>query len=119
MQIDDPVILIRINQMYKDGMSAQALYEATQGEWKVSARREGARYAFAVYDGIVREVYRIDRWVPAGTVRYRTRKVSGGGGRWEFEGAVADERIRARYVGQSVKELFRPGNANPIMYVNC
>jgi hypothetical protein len=45
-------------------MSAEELFEATHGVWKLSERRVRALYAFAVYKGVVREVYRIDRGIP-------------------------------------------------------
>lgn len=106
MRIDEPGILFRINEMYREGMSAQALYEATRGEWKVGPRRAQASYAFAVYEGIVREAYRIERWFPAGTTQYRTHTFNGDPDQWEFEGVLAEEGIRARYVGQSVSAYF-------------
>ena len=65
--IEEPVILIRINKLYRHGMSDIELYDATRGVWKVGARRERASYAFAVFEGIVREVYKINEWFPAGT----------------------------------------------------
>jgi hypothetical protein len=64
--VKEDAILIRINQLYRSNMNSQELYEATRGVWKVGLRRYKAKYAMAVYQGIVREVYRIDRWVPAG-----------------------------------------------------
>ena len=39
-------------------------------------------------------------------------------GRWEFTGRVAPEEVRSRYVGRSVAHYFRPGNVNPVMYLN-
>ena len=70
----------------------------------------------AVYQGIVREVYRIDQWHPAGTLEYRTRDSSDfrDSGRWEFSGEVARE-IREEYAGFSVGK----GGQNPIRYVNA
>lgn len=53
-------MLIRIPQLYRPGMSREALYEATRGHWKVGPRRERAEFAMAVAGGIVREVYEID-----------------------------------------------------------
>ncbi len=108
-------ILITINQLYRSDMSAEELYEATRGIWVIGSRRETADYAMAVYQGIVREVYRIKTWHPAGTLPYRTRDPEGfiGSGRWEFEGSVASD-ISGEYVGFSVGL----GGQNPIRYVN-
>lgn len=66
-------------------------------------RRERADFAFAIYRGIVREVYRIDSWYPAVTLDYETRDLieSRGSGRWEFERTVAED-VRDLYVGKLV-----------------
>jgi len=110
-----PSILITINCLYRSGMTPLELYEATRGIWKVGDQRENIQYALAVYQGVVREVYRIHRWHPAGTLEYATRpelREFEGSGRWEFEGEVAQD-IRELYVGRSVGR----GNQNPIRYV--
>ena len=73
VKIIDPVILIRINKTYRNDMSAHALYEATRGVWVVGPRRENAKLALAVFNGMVREVYEIREWQPAGTTAYTTR----------------------------------------------
>lgn len=108
-------ILITINKLYRSDMTTLELYEATRGIWVVGPRRKKAEYAMAVYQGIVREVYRIQKWFPAGTLEYKTRDSSSfiDSGRWEFMGSVADE-IREEYVGFSVGK----GGQNPIRYTN-
>jgi hypothetical protein len=86
------------------------------GSGVIGPRREEAELALAVYQGIVREVYRIERWHPAGTLPYRTRDDVAkyrGSGRWEFEGTIASD-VRDRYVGFSVGK----GWQNPVRYVN-
>jgi len=108
-------VLITINRLYRSAMSAEELYEATRGIWVVGPRREQAEYALAVYQGIVREVYKIEQWLPAGTLPYHTRDASQfkATDRWEFKGMVATA-IRDEYVGFSVGK----GGQNPIRYVN-
>jgi hypothetical protein len=108
-------ILITINKLYRSKMTPLELYEATRGTWVVGAHRFRAEYAMAVYQGIVREVYKIDKWHPAGTLEYQTRDSSTfkGNGRWEFSGNVADD-IHQEYIGFSVGK----GGQNPIRYVN-
>ena len=117
--IEEPVLLIRINQRYRPRMSPEALNEATRGIWKLGPRREGAKYAFAVFEGVVREVYEIGEWHPAGTLEYKTRTVGSKEGRWEFDGCVAPEAIRARYLGSSVNTYLAKHSQYPIKYVNC
>ena len=121
MNISDSAVLIRISKLYDESMTEEELYEATRGVWRIGARRNGAEYVFAIAGGMVLEVYKIKAWTTAGTLKYNTRprrdiEVEG---RWEFSGEKADEDIRARYVGKSVKEYFPRGASNPITYVNC
>jgi hypothetical protein len=119
VKVREPSILIRINQRYRPGMPARELYEVTRGVWAIGQRRETVRYAMAVYQGVIREVYRITGWHPAGSTqyRYRSRADVRAPGRWEFRGAVAERRIRKRYVGGSVEHLLPNGSRNPIRYV--
>jgi hypothetical protein len=81
---------------------------------------DNVRYALAVYDGVVQEVYEIAHWDPAGTTPYQTRKFQNAeiAGRWEFVGSVAPEDVRTRHVGKSVRSRFSRGAQNPITYVN-
>jgi|SRR5579863_1024919 len=119
-KIKENAILIRINKLYRSNMNALELYEATRGTWKLGLRRYKAKYAMAVYQGIVREVYRIDCWVPAGYSEYTTRKPEeiGKRGRWEFEGKV-EKRLSQRYVGKSVRKYFPKYNRSPVRFVSC
>jgi hypothetical protein len=118
--VKEDAILIRINRLYRSNMNAHELYEATRGIWKLDLRRYKAKYAMAIYQGIVQEVYRIDRWIPAGYSEYTTRspadlKVRG---RWEFEGNV-EKRLSKRYVGKSVRKYFPKHSQSSVQYVGC
>ena len=123
--ITERVILIRINQLYRSGMDADSLYDATRGVWVIGPRRELAEYAFAVYKGIVKEVYKIDHpWYPAGTgaTIYKTRPDCNGlweshPQRWEFKGERAESSIRDKYIDKSVKRYLTANSQNPIKYV--
>ncbi|MCY3962540.1 MAG: hypothetical protein OXG34_12885 [bacterium] len=57
-EIKERVILFRIPRLWSPEMSAEELYETTQGWWTLGPRRNGADYAFAVNRGVIREVYR-------------------------------------------------------------
>jgi hypothetical protein len=101
-------------------MPATELYEATRGVWKLGERRERANFAFAVFEGVVREVYEVHSWHPAGSQHYESRSDSDVRlkGRWEFRGQVAADEIRNKYVDRSVKKYLPPKAQNPIAYVN-
>ncbi|MFZ2037091.1 MAG: hypothetical protein WAU62_09275 [Dehalococcoidales bacterium] len=64
IEIKEPVIIIVPNKLFKRNISKDDLYEITRGNWVVAERRNKAKYAFSVYNGIVIEVYKIDRWAP-------------------------------------------------------
>jgi hypothetical protein len=114
-----PCVLITINNLYRSEMNPNELKEATRGIWRVGCRREKAEFAMAVFQGVMRQVYRIDRWLPAST-RYKTRDTAGfvESRRFEFEGNVARGKSK-NYVGKSVRHLVRQGSQNPIRYVDC
>lgn len=116
VKVQHKAILLTINSLYRSDMSKEELYETTRGIWKVGeAGRNKVEYAFALYQGIVLEVYRIKKWYPAGTLNYKTRDASEfkGSGRWEFSGTVARD-IRDEYIDFSVGKAGQ----NPIRYVN-
>lgn len=121
VQIEEPTLLFRLNRVYRRNMTPLELYEATRGIWRLGNRREGARLAMAVFQGVVREVYEIERWVPALTIPYETRVLTEeqAVGRWEFTGELASAERRERYVNGSVKEYLVQGSQNPCAYVNC
>jgi hypothetical protein len=99
-------------------MTPSELYDATRTSWKVGPKRERARYAFAVFEGIVREVYEITNWLPAGST-FNSRNPRGvrAKDRWEFVGRLAPERVRQRYMNRDVSAYFKQGAQNPISYV--
>ncbi len=95
IEVRRPAILIRINRLYRYGMADNELYDATRGSWRIDPRRAGrAQYAFAVYGGVVREVYAISKWLPAGST-YSAQDPHGVKirDRWEFVGTLADGGI--------------------------
>ena len=117
--ITDPVLLIRINRLYRPGMSELELYEVTRGVWTCGSRREKARYALAVYQGVVREIYEIVQWHKSGTLKYATRTQDLiDPRRWEFTGKVATGPA-AKYRGGAVDKYFSKGAQLPFTYVNC
>jgi hypothetical protein len=85
VKIREPAILIRIPRVYRYGMSPTELYDATRSAWRVGPRRIQARYAFAVNDGIVLEIYTIQHWFRAGAT-FSTRGTPAQPDRWEFIG---------------------------------
>lgn len=120
VELVHPILLIRINKLYRHNMSPEELYEATRGIWRLGERRYSAKYALAVFEGIVREVYEISNWYPARTTQYKTRDFGSRDirGRWEFVGIVAPNEIRDQYIVGSVRAYLHKGNQSPVVYVN-
>jgi len=127
IKVTEKAILIRINNAYSKDMSRFQLYEYTRGRWRVDREKASqAEYAFSIFKGIVKEVYRIEHWYPCGDIlsliiednnEYGKEKAHYGK-RSEFIGRLAAEPIRTRYVGKSVAHYFKVGAANPVQYVN-
>lgn len=127
-RIDEPVVAININQQHPYVRNAEDLYNCTRSMWRVDrARASRARYAFSVYQGKIKEVYTVDRWMPATneTIRYWQKRNEEQGryfppevdhGRSEFVGNVAPEHIRKKYID---KQMPKRHSQNPILYFNC
>lgn len=116
--ITENVIAIKINQAYRENMTELELYEVTRGYWKVNVKKaEKADYVFSVYKGMIKEVYKVREWLPAGTIpRPTLPDAETPAGRFEFVGEIAEENIRDKYIEKSIANLYRKGEANPIKY---
>lgn len=118
-QIEEPVIAINLNQTYRSGISTGELYDCTRGIWRVDCdRATSAQYAFAIYQGQVKEVYEINQWQKELSTEYKYRRPTPSKlkNRYEFVGKVAPENIREKYVGKHMPEKH---GQNPIRYYNC
>ena len=122
--ITENVMFIKVNGFHY-GMTDFQLYDQTRRSWKVNEDRvKQVEYAFAIYEGLVLEVYKIAGWFPAHTT-YNSIPVSEEiikhdtieGKRLEFVGQVADDSIRKKYVGKSVTSFYKKGEQNPIKYI--
>ncbi|WP_324281535.1 hypothetical protein VKI21_06450 [Cyanobacterium aponinum UTEX 3222] len=110
LNITESAILFRITKTYSPDLSPEELYDATRGNWVLKERRENADYGFAVYKGIVKQVYRIHSWHFSGVI-------TNGNERYCFEGEIAQDK--QHYIGMNVAHYFPQGMAYPTRYVNC
>jgi serine/threonine-protein kinase len=126
-RVEEPVVAININRQYPRASNAEELYQVTRSMWRLNLERANrAQYAFAVFQGLVKEVYKVERWMPAtqDTRRFWRERENLQGedfgethdGRSEFIGEVAPQEIRKKYVG---KKLPGRPSQNPIRYFNC
>lgn len=116
--IREKIVLIKLSETFRYNMSEVELYDHTRGIWKIGkAGMAEATHAFAVYDGVVQETYKISGWFPAGsTLHTRDDKSSWlVSERYEFVGRV-DEDMQRKYKHRSVGHYFKAGSRNPIRY---
>lgn len=126
-KVEESVVAININRQYPRASNAEELYQVTRSMWRLNPERANrARYAFAVYQGVIKEVYKVERWMPAtqATRRFWRERENLQGedfgethdGRSEFIGEIAPQEIRKKYVD---KKLPGRPSQNPIRYFNC
>ncbi|MFC2946810.1 hypothetical protein [Virgibacillus sediminis] len=115
--IDESVMLIRLTKAFRYDLTDIELYDTVRGAWRIGDNREKVDYAFAVFDGIVHEVYKVEGWFKAGST-FNTRGRLDNESRWEFVGRIADDTMRSKYLRKSVEHYLTRGAQNPIKYVN-
>ena len=83
-------------------------YECTRRAWSLKPEKANQYpYVFSVTGGIVREVYKVHQW----------HYCENSNGKAEFDGVVAEESIRKKFVGKKIPEIYRKkGQANPFLY---
>lgn len=120
LDITEPALLIRISRAYDADMTQEELYDITRSSWKVNHDRvQNVEYAFSIYQGQILEVYKVAGWYSAGTTFAERNEDALASGRFEFVGTIAEDEVRDKYINKSAKHLFKPGNASPVMYLNC
>lgn len=63
--IKHSILVIKINKLYRKGMSQAELYDSVRGFWNASLKSIKARkveYVFGVYNGLIVAVYKPDEW---------------------------------------------------------
>jgi hypothetical protein len=102
-------MIIKIRQQRIDEMFSyeDSTYEAVRYCWKIKPKSiEEYPYVFAVKDGIVLDVYKIDKW----------QKVENSD-RYEFFGKPAEKEIRDLYKDTRIPDTYCvKGMASPVLY---
>ncbi|MCQ4936374.1 hypothetical protein [Anaerotignum propionicum] len=89
-------------------MSRNEIYTATRGNWKLSLiKAQNAEYVFSIVNGTIMEVFKPLSWNKCTDSE-----------RIFFDGILAPEAIREKYLDKSVKHLYSRGEANPCKYLN-
>lgn len=113
---DEPVLLIRVSRAFQRGMTDADLYEITRSWWRLGNKRLRAKWAFAVFGGVVRAVYRIEGWETPSQdmIDEDPRRL----GRWGFTG-TRDPAMEDKYLFGNVTAYLPMAAQNPIRYINC
>lgn len=107
----DPVIIININKKYVRGNSSEEIYQSTKQSWVIGeGKRKITKYALSEYEGIIIEVFEINEWYNIKTTNNLRNN------RWGFNGVIAEDEIRNRYLNKSIAHTKKRGAANPIKY---
>ena len=109
--ITENIIAFKVNNSYKENMTETELYDITRGCWRIKLERaQRADYAFSVYEDTIKEVYKIEEWMPAEELQritFPNEQVPRG--TYGFKGKIAEKEIRDKYIGKSVKNLCKQG----------
>ena len=86
------------------------LYETVRSAWIIGQNKldqiDNYQYCFAVLNGVVRGVYKINEWHECPAVK----------GRYEFTGEEADD-IKNDFIDKRIPQKYRErGMANPVLY---
>lgn len=116
-------ILININRTYKRGNGTNPIYQATKETWLISEwRLPHIKYVLSEFRGLIVEVFEVKNWYPKQRPKNKTIdkeknikiqiEVTGYG----FDGDVAPDDIRSRYINKSVAHLKKRGAAQVIRF---
>ncbi len=112
-RIDEPSLLIIVNRRFKRNMTDKQLYNITRGNWVLGKNKYIAKYAFAVYHGIIRQIYEIKSWSKV-TIKSRNGKRKF---RYRFQGQISSDM--SHYKNKKITRYLKKGNQSPVLYINC
>jgi len=106
VEVEENAIMINVNKLYQPTLTENELYEITRKWWKINKNRSPEiKYALCIYNGIIREVYRVKSW-----------EKDSENDRLAFKGEKAYGYARDKYLRKSVRKYQKKGNQNPIRY---
>jgi 5-methylcytosine-specific restriction protein A len=112
---------VNLNNEEFNKLSHNELYDGYRGIWRISKdKTKDLKYAFAIHNNIIKNVYLIDEWHQGNTTEYKARLIDSQDpkikGRLEFTGKVASSM--QYFIGKNVSTYYSRGEANPIKYMN-
>lgn len=122
--IEIPTLFLNLRNQFERSLTAEQLYERTRGNWVLRPdRHERVKHAMPVAFGVIREVYRIERWTQIDVRTERDNALRRAGVerasksdlRWRFDGHP-DEAFRKMYMGRAV--AFELRGQNPVSWLD-
>ena len=117
-KIDEDCLIININKSYKRGSGVDAIYNATKEIWRIQkSRRDKAKFVLSEYKGLIVEVFEVDNWYPKergynlGTKKYGQTYTGYG-----FNGAIASESIRNKYINKTISPFKKRGFGGVLIF---
>lgn len=117
-KMGDDCILININRNYQRGSGGQSIYEATKETWTIrKSKLPQLKYVLSEYRGLIVEVFKVNEWYEKErgftpkAKRFGEIKIGFG-----FNGEVAPDEIRSRYLNKSIAHIKKKGAASAIRY---
>jgi uncharacterized protein len=117
-QIDTDCVLVNINKKYERGKGQSNIYNATKETWTIrKSKLSSIKYVLSEYRGLVVEVFKVNCWYEKergytpNAKRYGQKKIGYG-----FEGEVAYDEIRRKYINKSIANTKKKGAASVIRY---
>jgi hypothetical protein len=117
-EIGSNCIIFNIRKNYKRGSGEQAIYQATKETWSMGkGRTNGIKYVLSEYKGLIVEVFEVEEWYEQergynpGTQKFGQKKVGYG-----FNGHVAPNEIREKYVNTSIAHKKKRGDQRVVRY---
>jgi hypothetical protein len=101
-QIQEPILVLKLNRLWEPDMNPESLLKVSQGVWGVGKDvREKAKIAVVISFGIIRGVYEIDRdgWKPASKGEDK--------GKWVFTGKVLSDPKFSSLIGTDMGQQVR------------
>ncbi len=117
-KIDNGCILININKKYKRGKGAVNIYEATKETWTIDKKKlPNIKYVLSEYKGLIVEVFMVNEWYEKErgylpNAKKKDEKKIGYG----FNGEIAPNEIRSKYLNKSIAHTKKKGAASAIRY---
>ncbi len=107
---------VNLNDEEFDKLSQDELYDGYRGIWRIGKNKiSDLKYAFAIHNNIIKNVYLIDSWHNGNTTEYRTIKINPNDPkikeRLEFTGKIAFDM--QHFIGKDVSAYYSRGEANP------